>query len=761
MTPPVPNIEKFKRVYYFFPFQLFLALIKKNILLLLFWAILAGIITKQIGVKYGIPYLFLSPEYDGQVGFLSFFFIGLCLGAWIMTFNIASYVTNGSRFPFIATLNRPFLKYSINNLIVPVAFLISYTRLVIRFQAYEELQSSKAIAIDLLGFYAGLSLFLLFAYVYFFSTNKNVFQLFGFKRSTESQETIAKLNEQEKKNKERMLFRMLIPSLKWAREWKVLTYIASPWRISLSRQSDHYGKEMIVRVFNQNQNNAALFQLLLFGILLIVGFFQDLPAFQIPAGGSIILLFTIILMILTVLQTWLRGWFTAVALGLAILFNYSATLDLFDFKNKAYGLNYEIDKTEYTNAVVNEQGSNIDLYVEDIAKGKEVLEAWKAKNMGANGQLPKLVIICASGGGLKSSVWTYHLMRTADEITDGEFFKRTHLLTGSSGGTIGMSYYRELYLRNLEDKPSPPASQAIENISKDLLNPIAASFTLSDMFMKLRTVKVDGYTYTKDRGYAFEAQLNKNTNWVMDKSLKDYAEPEISAKIPTLILSPSIVNDGRRLIISSQPVSYLVHNTSSVLINNQPSIEEVEYSRLFWRQDADNLKFTSALRMNATFPFIMPLVTLPSEPAIEIIDAGARDNYGMKTAMKFIFSFRNWLKENTSGIVIVQIRERSKEPKINGSKERTILANISKPVGSFYENLFNVQDFTNDQLIQYTSKWYKGKIDVIDFQLEIEKGGSISLSWHLTNKEKRQIVEAMELPDNRIAMRRLVELIIN
>ena len=330
MTPPIPNIEKFKRVYYFFPFQLFLALIKKNILLLLFWAILAGIITKQIGVKYGIPYLFLSPEYNGQVGFLSFFFIGLCLGAWIMTFNIASYVTNGSRFPFIATLNRPFLKYSINNLIVPVAFLIAYTRLVIRFQAYEELQSNKAIAIDLLGFYTGLSLFLLFAYVYFFSTNKNVFKLFGFQRSTESQETIAKLNEQEKKNKERIFFRMLIPSLKWAREWKVLTYIASPWRISLSRQADHYGKDMIVRVFNQNQNNAALFQLLLFGILLIVGFFQDLPAFQIPAGGSIILLFTIILMILTVLQTWLRGWFTAVALVLAILFNYSAKLDIFD-----------------------------------------------------------------------------------------------------------------------------------------------------------------------------------------------------------------------------------------------------------------------------------------------------------------------------------------------------------------------------------------------------------------------------------------------
>jgi len=493
MTPPVPNREKIRRIYYFFPFQLFFALLKKNILLLLFWAILTGIITKQIGVKYGIPYLFLSPEYAGEVGFLSFFFMGLCLGAWIMTFNIASYVTNGSRFPFIATLNRPFLKYSINNLIIPGSFLIAYTWLVIKFQAYEEFQSGEAIFLDILGLFTGLSLFLLFAYVYFFSTNKNLFQLFGFRRSTESSETIAKLIAQEKKKKkERKFFRMLIPSLKWAREWKVLTYIASPWRIRLSRKSDHYSKEMIVRVFNQNQNNAAWFQLLLFGILLIVGFFQDIPAFQIPAGGSIILFFTIVLMILTVLQTWLRGWFAAVAIALAMLFNYSAKFDLLDIKSKAYGLNYEIEKTEYTNEVVNELGNNIDLYVEDIAKGKEVLEAWKAKNIGPNGELPKLVIICASGGGIKSSVWTYHLMRSADEITGGDFFKRTHLLTGSSGGIIGMSYYRELYLRDLEGKPCPTGYQAVENISKELLNPMAGSLTLIDMLMKLCTVEVDG-----------------------------------------------------------------------------------------------------------------------------------------------------------------------------------------------------------------------------------------------------------------------------
>ena len=726
---------------------------------MLFWAVLGGIITKQIGVKYGVPYLFLSPEYHGQVGFWSFFFMGLCFGAWLMTFNIASYVANGSRFPFIATLNRPFLKYSINNLVIPGIFFISYTWLVIKFQAQEEFQSDKAIALDIFGLYTGLSLFLLFTYIYFFSTNKNLFQLFGFQRSTESKETIAKLVEQQRKKRPKKFLRMLVPSLKWVQEWTVLTYIASPIRISLSRSAKHYGKGMIVKVFNQNQNNAAMFQLLVFGILLLVGSFQDYPPFQIPAGGSIILLFTIVMMLITILQTWLRGWFVAVAIALAMLINHSGQFNLNQFKNKAYGLNYEIEKASYTNEVVNAQGSNIDMYVEDIAVGKSVLEAWKARNLGPNGELPKLVIICASGGGLKSSVWTYRLMSSADELTNGEFFKKTHLLTGSSGGIIGMSYYRELYLRSLQGETPIPANEAIENISKDLLNPIAASFTLNDMFIQFRKVKVDGYTYSKDRGYAFEVQLHKNTGGVMDKRMKDYRKPELTSLIPTLILSPSIVNDGRRLIVASQPVSYLVHNTSSVLIDNQPSIEDVEFSRLFWRQDADNMKFSSALRMNATFPFIMPLVTLPSEPVMEIIDAGARDNYGMKTTMKFIFSFRKWLTENTSGIVIVQIRERSKEPRIKDTKHRTVMDDISKPVGSFYENLFNVQDFTNDQLIQYASLWYQGQMDVIDFQLQVEENERISLSWHLTNKEKRQIEEAMELKDNQVAMRRLVDLV--
>ena len=188
-------------------------------------------------------------------------------------------------------------------------------------------------------------------------------------------------------------------------------------------------------------------------------------------------------------------------------------------------------------------------------------------------------------------------------------------------------------------------------------------------------------------------------------------------------------------------------------------MEQIEFTRFFANQNAYNLRFISALRMNATFPYIMPLVSLPSEPVMEIIDAGARDNFGLKTAIKYIFTFRKWLEENTSGIIIVQIRERPKDPVIENTKRRSALGKISGPIGSFYNNLFNIQAYNNDELVQYASEWYKGKMDIIDFQLRVDKEQSISLSWHLTNREKKQIAKSLLLKQNIAALRRITELL--
>src|SRR4051812_43338420 len=98
-----------KRFFYSFPIQLVIVLMKANQILLLYWVILFGWIAGGLGKGYGFPFLFLDPEYMGNVGFRSFFLMGFTSGCFIMVFNISSYIINGSRFPFIATLARPFM----------------------------------------------------------------------------------------------------------------------------------------------------------------------------------------------------------------------------------------------------------------------------------------------------------------------------------------------------------------------------------------------------------------------------------------------------------------------------------------------------------------------------------------------------------------------------------------------------------------------------------------------------------------------------
>ena len=71
------------------------------------WLLLFGFVTQSIGSKYGVPYLFLYPEYFGKVSFWSYAILGFGLGGFITAFNLYSYTMHAYRFPFIATLSRP------------------------------------------------------------------------------------------------------------------------------------------------------------------------------------------------------------------------------------------------------------------------------------------------------------------------------------------------------------------------------------------------------------------------------------------------------------------------------------------------------------------------------------------------------------------------------------------------------------------------------------------------------------------------------
>ena len=114
------------RIFYFFPLQLLLLHIKRNHILLFFWLLLLLYVTGGLGAGYGLDTLFLAPVYLGKTGFWSFLIIGFSLGGFIMAFHIYSYILFSRDFKFLATLSRPFLKFCLNNMLIPLAFILVY-----------------------------------------------------------------------------------------------------------------------------------------------------------------------------------------------------------------------------------------------------------------------------------------------------------------------------------------------------------------------------------------------------------------------------------------------------------------------------------------------------------------------------------------------------------------------------------------------------------------------------------------------------------
>ncbi|MDG1780678.1 MAG: patatin-like phospholipase family protein [Flavobacteriales bacterium] len=732
--------QRIERILLFFPFQLLFLHFKKNLFLLFFWFLLFGYTLNYLAARYGVAYQFLFPEYMGKNSAISFGMVGFALGGFILAFNLYTYILHGFRFPFIATLNRPFQKFSVNNFIIPVTFVVTYIVCSVRFQFREELLESSAIVINMIGFVIGLILFLIASLLYFRFTNKNLksYELQGGGEAEGADAEPIKTNLHRR--------RTWSQRRSGSREWRTETYLVSIRRIALARSSKHYNPDLLNKVFSQNHLNASLFELALLVSFILLGSLGDNQYFVLPAAASVMLFFTMMLMFISALHSWIRGWTLTVFFLVFFLINYSMPeFSWMNIQNKAYGLNYDVEPAPYTEAYIRSFNGNDSLAKADFDNTIEILQNWRKKNQTSalqRGEKPKLVIINTSGGGSRSALWTMTSLSYADSVLGGGLLDQTALISGSSGGMVGAAYLRELHLKEQQGTCESIWDETYpKRMGKDLLNPVIFSIATNDFFIRYKTFEDGGHTYTKDRAWAFEKQLNSNTDQVLNKRLSEYVDPEKEALIPMMVMAPTIMNDGRRLLISAQPMSYLTQNKPVNNVEYTTLSEDVEYLRLFENQSPLNLRFTSALRMNATFPYVLPSVTLPSEPPIDVMDAGMRDNFGMKTTMQFLYTFRNWINSNTSGVVIIQVRDVDKGFK-KETRGRTLFNKITAPLGSVYGNITRTQDYNNDQMFLYLSAWFDNEISVVPFQLVTPDEKKVSLSWHLTSKEKQVIANS-------------------
>ena len=734
-----------KAIYYFFPVQLLLLHVKKFQVLLIFWLILFSTLNGGFMRAYGANALFLSPEYLGDVSPVSASIVGLATGIFIMSWNITTFILFSRHFRFLATTGKPFLKYCINNSFLPIIFLVFYFIKVLQFSTNRELLNLPHIVLLSAGFLVGLAFVITASLYYFFRADRTIIRRMTPVISNPKLFKSQFSKEEVKLNESRLMH------VKW--------YLNSPTTIRQTRDVSHYSKAFIESIFNRHHIAAVLSIFLAFIFLIVVGFFMDSRYFQLPAAASILIFFAILISLSGAFSYFLQSWSIPFLVAIFFILNLLYRYNVIDPTNKAYGLSYteQQDRPLYDRETLLDLCSNRNV-ARDRANMLGILEKWKAHQ---NSPKPILFLVNSSGGGSRSATFTLSILQRLDSLSGGKLMRKTFLITGASGGMLGAAYFRELSRRrdagdssiHLQDR------RYVNDISGDLLNTLFSSFVARDLASPAQKFEVGDQQYVKDRGFAFEQKLNENTHGILDRQLKDLAPDEAAAKMPLLLFNPVITRDSRALVISTQPVSFLMRPRfdSTKLPSMDP--DAVDFGAMFAKQSPMNLRLLTALRMNATFPYVLPNVWLPSRPVIDVMDAGYRDNFGELNTIRFLNAFREWLQQNTGGVVLLQIRDRKAGGWENPYESDDITEIITKPVLLLQDNWYKMQEYNQDDLLSIAQNALGFPFRKLVFQYvpRTEDAGA-ALNFHLTTEEKLNIMGSLDNTFNQQAFQQFVGL---
>jgi len=719
--------------YYSFPIQLLLLHFRKSQVLLIVWLILFLTVSGNFMEFFGANALFLAPEYLGNVNAGGAAITGVCIGVFIMSWNITTFILHSTRFRFLATSSKPFFKYCINNALIPISFLILYFIEALHFDVAKELIPWPHFLMIAGGFLGGLFLLILISFVYFFSADRRIVRTFepGI------------LDFDENKIPESTDEKVLTDTF----GLPVTNYVSSRFKIKKVRPVGHYSQNFLDVIFKRHHFSAMLTILLAFLFMIFIAFFLDNKFFQIPAAASILIFFAILIAVIGALSYFLRSWSLLFMILLYAVLNVLYKYDIIDPRNKAYGLNYaNPDRPEYS--LKSLEALNTEAKTDADEKNMiSILNKWKEKQ---HEEKPLMVLFDFSGGGVRSADFSMNVLQELDSITNGAIMNKTMMMTGASGGMLAAAYFRELYrlkangadidLRNKE---------YLDNISEDLLNPVFSSLIARDLISPSQKFTFGGYRYVKDRGYAFEQKLDHNTQHVLDKPIGFYSESEKNAQIPLMILSSTVTRDFKKMLVCSQPISFMMQSEFKDSTSAMSGPDAIDFAALFKNMNPLNLRMLTALRMNATYPYILPSVWLPSRPIIDVMDAGLRDNTGQETTLRFLHVFKDWVNQNTRGILIIQVRARKKGSWDDVYRTGGISDVITNPFTMMQTNWFRLQDYFEDDEISYIQNEFGGKLHRVSLMyIPKTPEDGVPMNFHLTASEKKEVKASLSRENN-------------
>ena len=583
------------------------------------------------------------------------------------------------------------------------------------------------------GFLSGFFLLISISFVYFFTADRRIVRTF--------KPDLTDFDKQKKFEKHEDAFvenNFGLP---------VGYYLTTRFRFNKARKVGHYSQEFLDIIFKRHHFSAMITLMLAFIFMIFIGFYLDNKIFQVPAAASILILFALLIAVIGALTYFLRSWSILFVILLFIVLNLLYIYDVIDPRNKAFGLDYtNPSRPEYSLHGLETMNSPEKIET-DKNNMLDILNRWKKKQ---GEDKPLMIVFNFSGGGVRSATFAMNIFTGTGQYKPWNNNEKTVLISGASGGMLAAAYFRELArLKAGGENINLQNKMYIKDISKDLLNPVFSSMIARDLLSPAQKFSVGPYRYVKDRGYAFEQKLNENTHGFLDKNIGFYKSEERDAHIPLMILNSVITRDLRKLMICTQPLSFMMQSAFTDSTSEMSGPDAVDFAAMFKDENPMNLRFLTALRMNATYPYLLPNVWLPSRPVIDVMDAGLRDNYGQETSLRFLHFFKDWIKKNTSGVLIIQVRSRQKGSWDNTYVNGDITGIITKPFTMLQNNWFMLQDYFQDDEITYAQNFLDSNFHRVAFMYIPEKEDrGATINFHLTASEKKEVISSLKRKNN-------------
>ena len=167
-----------------------------------------------------------------------------------MSWNITTFILHTKHIRFLATTSQPFLKYCINNAVIPVAFLIFYFFNAVNYDLNEELISTDNVILFNSSFLLGFIIAVLIAFGYFYGADKTIYR--------RMKTIISKANE----HYTTAIIKNPLPVYKG--EIRVDWFFGTSMGLRKPRDVRHYSEDLLHTIFKRHHLAAVLAVLIAF-----------------------------------------------------------------------------------------------------------------------------------------------------------------------------------------------------------------------------------------------------------------------------------------------------------------------------------------------------------------------------------------------------------------------------------------------------------------------------------------------------------------